>query len=213
MNKIESVLAKSPIIPVVVIHNPAHAVPLANCLTEAGISIIEITLRTDGALDAIHAVSENCPECCVGAGTVIDYQQIEAVKAAGAQFLVSPGTTMDLVETAAEQDLPLLPGAVTCSEIIAAMDLGCTALKFFPANLFGGVDALRAYASLFPNMQFCPTGGVNQQNLADYLSLPNVPCVGGSWIVPTELIEAENWNEIRQRAAHAVANLESGDNA
>ncbi|MEZ5740758.1 MAG: bifunctional 4-hydroxy-2-oxoglutarate aldolase/2-dehydro-3-deoxy-phosphogluconate aldolase [Burkholderiaceae bacterium] len=185
-----------PVIPVILLDRATDAVPLARALLAGGVRVLEITLRTAAALEAIGLVREQCPEAIVGAGTVRSPAELAAAHAAGAQFIVSPGLTAAVSRAAAEAGLPLLPGAVTASEIMQAMDLGHRLLKFFPASAVGGPAALRALASPFADVNFCPTGGIDPANAADYLGLPNVRCVGGSWLTPRKLIDAGAWDQI-----------------
>jgi len=201
---IQSILQTANIIPVITIEKVEHALPLAEALIKGGLNTLEITLRTDAAIDAITAIHKAFPDCQVGAGTVIHPDQIIQIIDAGACFAVSPGITLSLVETAEQHQLPFLPGVATPSEVIAASELGCETLKFFPAHLFGGIDTLKAYASLFPNIRFCPTGGINANNAKDYLALANVISIGGSWIAPKDLIEKNDWAAITKLASKAT---------
>jgi len=170
------------VIPVVVLEDAERAVPLARTLVDAGMRAIEITLRTPAALEAIERIAAEVPDATVGAGTVLSPAQGRDALAAGAQFLVSPGATPALLDALA--DAPLLAGAVTASEVMALLERGITAAKFFPAEASGGVPALRALGAPFPQMRFCPTGGIDAESADDYLALPNVACVGGSWMIP-----------------------------
>jgi 2-dehydro-3-deoxyphosphogluconate aldolase/(4S)-4-hydroxy-2-oxoglutarate aldolase len=179
---IDELFELTDVIPVVVLDDAEQAVPLARELVAAGTPAIEITLRTPAALDAIERIAAEVPDARVGAGTVISPTQGRAALAAGAQFLVSPGATPALLDGLA--DAPLLPGAATASEVMALLERGITKAKFFPAEASGGVGALRALAGPFPQMRFCPTGGITAASAPDYLALPNVACVGGSWMIP-----------------------------
>ena len=193
-----------PVIPVLRIEEAAHAGPLARALARGGLPAIEITLRTACALEAIRRVAAEVEEAVVGAGTILDADQFEQAAKAGSKFIVSPGATKDLLAAAADNEVPLLPGAVTPSEIMAARDAGLRFLKFFPAEQAGGVAFLRDLAAPIADIKFCPTGGVNVRNAADYLALPNVACVGGSWIAPGELIRAARWDTIEMLAREAA---------
>lgn len=200
-----AIMEAQPVIPVLKITNAADAVPLARALTKGGLPAIEITLRTPAALDAIRAAADAVPEAIVGAGTILDAGQFDAAERAGARFIVSPGLTAQLAQAASRSETPLLPGAATPSEIMAAAEAGYSLLKFFPAEQAGGAGWLKALASPFAGVRFCPTGGIGPQNAADYLSLGNVVCVGGSWIAPDALVAAGKWDEITALAAEAAA--------
>ena len=197
------IMAGQPVIPVIVIDDARRAVPLARALAAGGLPAVEITLRTDAALDAIRAVAAEVPEATVGAGTALDAAQYEACVAAGAQFVVSPGFTPDLAD-AAQGGAPLLPGCATPSEIMAALEEGYTHLKFFPAEQAGGVSYLKSLSSPFGGVKFCPTGGVSAANAPDYLALPNVVCVGGSWVAPKEAVDAGDWDRVTALAKEAA---------
>ncbi len=201
----EALIDIGPVIPVIQIRDPEQAPGLARALVAGGIRVLEITLRTPAALDAITAAAASCPEAIVGAGTVLNATDAEEAARAGAQFAVSPGLTRELSQACADLGLPLLPGAVTATEIMTALDLGHRALKFFPAATSGGAAALAALASPLPQAVFCPTGGISPDNARDYLALSNVRCVGGSWLTPAEAIEKEDWTRITQLAQAAVA--------
>lgn len=196
MNANRDFWAKQSVIPVVVIESEALAVPLAKCLVEQGMPRIEITLRTKAALNAISKIRSEVDGALVGAGTVLNHSNFQDALAAGAQFIVSPGTTSQLRKTFIEAPVPVLPGCATVSEAMELMDLGFEVAKFFPASESGGIPMLKAVASVLQGIAFCPTGGVNASNYLDYLALPNVVCVGGSWIAPKNLIESQNWSEI-----------------
>jgi 2-dehydro-3-deoxyphosphogluconate aldolase/(4S)-4-hydroxy-2-oxoglutarate aldolase len=201
---IDSLLGMAPVIPVIVIEDARHAVPLAEALVAGGLRVIEITLRTPAALDAIRAMAE-VPGAIIGAGTALGGAQLDAAAAAGARFVVSPGFTDSLARAAESARMPLLPGAVTPSEVMAARDAGYRRLKFFPADACGGVRTLRRYASVFADMLFCPTGGISAQTARDYLALPNVACVGGSWLTPVEVLRAGDWRAVSWLAREAAA--------
>lgn len=193
----------SRIIPVVVIHQADRAEALGEALVAGGIPVAEVTLRTAAALAAIRRLSAN-EDLLVGAGTVLTAHQVDQAAEAGAEFIVSPGFSAAVVRRAQQHGLPVFPGAVTPTEIMAALDLGLTTLKFFPANVYGGPAALKALGAPFPQVRFVPTGGVSTGNLADYLSLPSVAAVGGSWMVPTDAIDAGDTTTIRRLCAEAV---------
>jgi 2-dehydro-3-deoxyphosphogluconate aldolase/(4S)-4-hydroxy-2-oxoglutarate aldolase len=197
----DDLLALAPVIPVVVLEDADAAVPLARTLVEAGLPAIEITLRTPAALEAIANIAADVPGAVVGAGTVVTGAQAQDALAAGARFLVSPGSTPALLDALA--GVPFLAGAVTASEVMALLERGITAAKFFPAESSGGVPALRALAGPFPRMRFCPTGGINAAKAQDYLALPNVACVGGSWMLPPPAVKAGDWERVRELAAAA----------
>ena len=194
----------APVIPVIVIKDAAHAADLARALVAGGLPVLEVTLRSDAALDSIRAMSR-VEGGHVGAGTVLTPDDAKRAKDAGASFAVSPGLTDRLIQACADLDLPLLPGAVTASEVMRASDAGFDMLKFFPAEAVGGAPALKSLAGPLPRVSFCPTGGVSPQNADSYLSLPNVICVGGSWIVADADVAAGNWQAIEDRARTAAA--------
>ncbi|MDM7458667.1 MAG: bifunctional 4-hydroxy-2-oxoglutarate aldolase/2-dehydro-3-deoxy-phosphogluconate aldolase [Paracoccus sp. (in: a-proteobacteria)] len=206
--KTKALCRLAPVIPVIVIKDAAHAADLARTLVAGGLPVLEVTLRSDAALDAIRAMSR-VEGGHVGAGTVLTPDDARRAKDAGAGFVVSPGLTDRLVSVCAELELPLLPGAVTASEVMAANDIGYDMLKFFPAEAAGGAQALKSLAGPLPRTSFCPTGGVSLQNAAGYLGLSNVVCVGGSWIVTDADLAQGNWKAIEDRARHA-ASLERG---
>jgi 2-dehydro-3-deoxyphosphogluconate aldolase/(4S)-4-hydroxy-2-oxoglutarate aldolase len=196
---------QTPVIPVVTINRVEDAVPLAEALLEGGLGTIEVTLRTPHSLAAIEAIAKALPAAMVGAGTVLRSADITAARNAGARFLVSPGLTPDLAAAGIASGLPYLPGAVTASEILAARELNFTFLKFFPAREAGGPALLRSFAPVFQGIVFCPTGGISEENVGEYLSLPNVPVVGGTWVANREAIEARDWSGITARARRAAA--------
>ena len=192
----------APVVPVIVVDDVAHAAPLAEALVAGGLPDLEVTLRTPVALDAIRAMAD-VPGGIVGAGTVLTKADVDAAKAAGATFAVSPGATPDLIAAAEAAQLPLLPGAVTASEVMSLLAQGYDMLKFFPAGTSGGAPALKAFSSPLPQARFCPTGGVSTANASEYLSLPNVVCVGGSWPVQGDLMKAGDWAAIEALAKEA----------
>ncbi len=190
------VMTGQPVIPVIRIARLADAVPLARALARGGLKAIEITLRTPVALDAIRLVANEVEEAVTGAGTILNRKHFEGAVEAGSEFIVSPGLTPQLVAAAAESDVPLLPGAVTSSEIMTALEAGYSLLKFFPAEQAGGAAYLKSLSSPFAGVRFCPTGGISTANASTYLSLPNVGCVGGSWITPAPVLAAEDWDAV-----------------
>jgi 2-dehydro-3-deoxyphosphogluconate aldolase/(4S)-4-hydroxy-2-oxoglutarate aldolase len=179
------------VVPVIVIKDSGHAVPLAKALVEGGLNVLEITLRSPVALEAIRTISAEVPGALVGAGTVINAEQFVDAADAGAKFVVSPGLTEEVVRASRDHLVPLLPGVATASEIMQGISLGLKTFKFFPAENVGGAPAIKALGGPFPQVSFCPTGGVSAKNLQTYLALPNVICAGGSWMVPSDLNEAD----------------------
>ncbi|MDQ0662147.1 2-dehydro-3-deoxyphosphogluconate aldolase/(4S)-4-hydroxy-2-oxoglutarate aldolase [Arthrobacter ulcerisalmonis] len=196
-----SVLHVSPVIPVVTIDDPQHAVPLAKALVEGGIRIIELTLRTESALTSLKLIANEVPDILVGAGTVLTPGQADAAVAAGAQFLVSPGVTPSLLDHLLTLNIPVLPGVATVGEAMAVLERGLDTMKFFPAGPAGGPDYLAAIGAPIPQVQFCPTGGISLASAPAYLALPNVSCVGGSWLTPRSAIENQDWQQITKLAA------------
>jgi 2-dehydro-3-deoxyphosphogluconate aldolase/(4S)-4-hydroxy-2-oxoglutarate aldolase len=203
--KLLALLDGQPVIPVLKIDDIAAAVPLARALARGGLRAIEITLRTAVAMEAIRRVAGEVEQAVVGAGTILDRQQFKDAAAAGSQFIVSPGITRELMMIADESSVPFLPGAITPGEIMTARQAGLDFLKFFPAEQAGGASFLKALASPIADVKFCPTGGVSAANAKDYLSLPNVVCVGGSWVAPDNLVRAGDWNGIEALAREAAA--------
>ncbi len=206
-DKIIEVLQISPIVPVVVIEDIKDAVPLAQSLIEGGIPIIEVTLRSSCALEAIELIAKNVPKMRVGAGTILNPTQLEQAQNRGAEFLISPGLTIKLLEYAKKKDMPLIPGVSSSSEVIQALELGYSALKFFPAEYCGGVKLLNAFNGPFKGVKFCPTGGISADNMRSYLNLENVLCVGGSWLTPKNLIQNKEWDKITEICKRALANI------
>ncbi|OLQ24901.1 keto-deoxy-phosphogluconate aldolase [Helicobacter pylori] len=204
-DKIIEVLQISPIIPVVVIENIKDAVPLAQSLVEGGIQIIEVTLRSSCALEAIELIAKNVPKMRVGAGTILNPTQLEQAQNRGAEFLISPGLTIKLLEHAKKKDMPLIPGVSSSSEVMQALELGHNALKFFPAEYCGGVKLLNAFNGPFKGVKFCPTGGISADNMHSYLNLENVLCVGGSWLTPKNLIQNKEWDKITEICKRSLA--------
>jgi len=203
ITKIEAVMTAAPVIPVLVVEDPKKAVPMAEALVRGGLPAIEITLRTPHALEAIAAVNEHVEGAIVGAGTVLTPQQYDAVASAGARFVVSPGVTDTLLNAAEEHSVPLLPGAATASEVMKLLEHGYERLKFFPAEQAGGSPYLKSLSSPLAAAKFCPTGGVSLEKAPEYLKLPNVLCVGGSWIADAKAIASEDWRGIEERARAA----------
>lgn len=205
MNRIGEILGMGPVIPVIVIDRLAHAVPLARALVAGGVRVLEVTLRTPAALQAMRAIADEVDGAIVGAGTITRPADFEACRKAGAVFGVSPGLTAELVAGANASGLPLLPGVMTPSEVIAARAAGFRQLKLFPAQQAGGTGMLRALAGPFPDTTFCPTGGINAANAGEYLALPNVACVGGSWLAPADALSNGDWARITTLARETQA--------
>lgn len=199
------VMQDAPVIPVIVLNDVAHAVPMARALVAGGIRMLEVTLRTPQALACMEAIARAVPEAVLGAGTVRSAADAQAAARAGARFAVSPGYTHAVGQACRDLDLPLLPGVATGSEIMLCQEGGFTELKFFPAMQAGGAAMLRAWGGPFADIRFCPTGGVTPQNAADLLALPNVACVGGSWLVPADALAQGDWPRIAQLARDAKA--------
>ncbi|MGW4884847.1 bifunctional 4-hydroxy-2-oxoglutarate aldolase/2-dehydro-3-deoxy-phosphogluconate aldolase [Streptomyces murinus] len=205
-SQVDSVLDLAAVVPVVVIAEVSDAVPVARALVGGGLRGVEVTLRTPAALEAIRAIAEEVPEAVVGAGTVITPGQVAAAVAAGARFLVSPGWTEVLLAAMRGCGVPFLPGVSTASEVVALLEHGVREMKFFPAQAAGGTAYLRSLAGPLPQARFCPTGGIGPGNAAEYLALPNVGCVGGSWMVPADAVAAGDWARI-EALARAAAGL------
>lgn len=203
MMLIREILFASPVMPVIVLERIADAVPLAKALVSGGIRVLEITLRTAVALDCVRAIRAAVPDAIVGVGTITHLVDMNAAREAGAMFGVSPGATVELLADANTSTFPFLPGTMTPSDVMRALDAGFTAMKLFPAKQAGGIDMLKALGGPFPQVMFCPTGGIDADSAADYLSLANVACVGGSWLAPAELIANNRWDEISRRAEAA----------
>lgn len=204
--QVDAVFALAPVIPVLTIAHIDDALPLARALACNGLPVLEITLRTARALDAIALIARELPEACVGAGTVLARKDLEAVLLAGARFAISPGATEQLYRDAADCAIPLIPGIATASELMRGLEHGWQRFKFFPAESSGGVNALRALAGPFPQVRFCPTGGIDATRAPGYLALSNVGCVGGSWMVPPDALKARDWKRIGE-LARAAADL------
>ena len=203
-NELDAILRLAPVVAVVAIEDADDAVPMARALAAGGVRAIEITLRTKAGLDAIRAVAQNVPEAVPGAGTILSGQDLAAAERAGAKFAVSPGTTPELLAAIEKSAVPYLPGSASASEAMWLFAHGYRRQKFFPAEPAGGVDYLRALAGPLPNIGFCPTGGIRAENAAEYLKLPNVICVGGSWLTPANLVKAKSWDAIADLARAAA---------
>ncbi len=199
------VMQDAPVIPVIVLNDVNHAVPMARALVAGGIRMLEVTLRTPVALACIERIAKEVPEAVAGAGTVRTPEEAQAAARAGARFAVSPGFTNGVGQACADNGLPLLPGVATGSEIMMAAEAGYKELKFFPAMQAGGPAMLKAWSGPFFDVKFCPTGGVSLSNAKEFLSLPNVICVGGSWLVPNDALAAGDWARITALAAEASA--------
>jgi 2-dehydro-3-deoxyphosphogluconate aldolase/(4S)-4-hydroxy-2-oxoglutarate aldolase len=203
----DSLIDRVPVIPVVVMHDVAHAVPVAEALVEGGVPVIELTLRTPAALRCIEQIATHVPDILVGAGTVTAPGQAKDAVSSGAQFLVSPGTTDALASAMQDTGLPHLPGAATVSEVLRLLELGYSEIKLFPAEASGGVNFLKAIGAPMPDARFCPTGGITEYNTGSYLSLPNVGCVGGSWLTPAETLRDGDWARITRLATDSTYQL------
>lgn len=201
----EEILTASPVVPVIVINDVKDAVPLAKALIAGGVRTLEVTLRTACALEAIKTIMEEVPDAIVGAGTVTTVEQFRKVSELGVEFIITPGLTASLLKEAVAGDIPVIPGIATLGELMTGAEAGLTCFKFFPAEINGGVAALKAFAGPMPDVKFCPTGGISLKNYRDYLALKNVLCVGGSWFVPTEAIEQGDFATITRMAKEAVA--------
>jgi 2-dehydro-3-deoxyphosphogluconate aldolase / (4S)-4-hydroxy-2-oxoglutarate aldolase len=202
--KFLALLSGQPVIPVLKIDDVTKAVPLARALAKGGLPVIEITMRTEAALESIRRAASEVPEAVVGAGTILNAKQFDQAAEAGSKFIVSPGGTREVFAAARSSPVPLLPGAITPSEMMAALEEGLDFLKFFPAEQAGGAAFLKSLASPFAGLRFCPTGGVSLKNAADYLSLPNVICVGGSWVAPDDAVKSGDWSLIEKLAREAA---------
>jgi 2-dehydro-3-deoxyphosphogluconate aldolase/(4S)-4-hydroxy-2-oxoglutarate aldolase len=203
--KVLDVMQVGPVIPVIVIDDLAQAVPLARALVAGGVRVLEVTLRTAAGIEAIRAIARDVADAIVGVGTITTPEDFEAARSAGARFGVSPGLTPALIQGARESGLPLLPGVMTPSDVIAARAAGFRQLKLFPAQQAGGLGMLKALHGPFPDVMFCPTGGVSEETAPQFLALPNVACVGGSWLTPAAAVQAGDWASITQLAARAAA--------
>lgn len=202
-----TVLNASPVMPVMVIQDLENAVPLAKALVAGGIRVLEITLRTPVALDAIRAIAKEVPDAIVGAGTILNEQQLQAAADAGAVFAISPGLTANLLAAAQKSSIALIPGISSLSELMLGMEYGLDHFKFFPAENAGGVPMLKAIAGPIPQVTFCPTGGISLKNYNEYLALPNVACCGGSWLAPADVVKNKDWDKVTQLAKEAIAGV------
>lgn len=209
IQRIDALAERARILPVITIDREQDILPMADALAAGGITVLEVTLRTPLGLTAIRTLAEQRPELCVGAGTVLDPQTFRQAEEAGAQFIVTPGCTEELLQYAVSRPVPLLPGVATASEIMAAYRHGLRRFKLFPAKVCGGVEALKAFAGPFPEVRFCPTGGVGPDNLNDYYRLDNVMCVGGTWMLPKAAVASGDWAEVERLSREALALLES----
>ncbi|TDK39471.1 2-dehydro-3-deoxy-phosphogluconate aldolase [Rhizobium deserti] len=203
--KLLAILKLQPVVPVLIVDDAKSAVGLARALVAGGLRAIEITMRTPAALDAVRAVADEVEGANVGAGTVLNARDFDAAVKAGSTFIVSPGSTPGVIDAAKASDIPTLPGAATASEVMTLREAGFGVMKFFPAEQAGGAAYLKALSSPLAGTLFCPTGGVSLKNAMDYLSLPNVVCVGGSWVAPKEMVSAGDWDGITKLAAEAAA--------
>jgi 2-dehydro-3-deoxyphosphogluconate aldolase / (4S)-4-hydroxy-2-oxoglutarate aldolase len=203
----KDVLNAGPVMPVMVIQNLEDAVPLAKALVAGGIKVLEITLRTPIALDAIRLISQEVKDAIVGAGTITTPEQLKAAEDAGAVFAISPGLTSTLLAAAKTGNIALIPGISTLSELMMGMEYGLDHFKFFPAEAAGGIPMLKSISGPIPSATFCPTGGISPENYNAYLNLSNVACVGGSWLVPADAVKAKNWTKVTELAKQAIANV------
>jgi len=198
---ISEIMKKAPVIPVLQVEDVEHAVPMARALVAGGLPVLEVTLRTPVALDVIEAMAKSVPEAIVGVGTVCRPGEFDRAQDVGAQFVVSPGVSRALLDSAVRTGLPFLPGAVTPTEILMAMEAGWQYMKFFPAEACGGLKTLKSFHGPFPDIRFCPTGGLRPENYLEYLELPNVLCVGGTWLTPADAVRTGDWQRITDIAA------------
>ena len=203
----EEIFNQGPVVPVLVVKNVAYAVPLAKALIAGGIRVLEVTLRTESALEVIAKIAKEVPDAIIGAGTVTNREQLQQVTDAGAKFAISPGLTADLLAAGREGSIPLIPGISNISDLMKANDAGYDHLKFFPAEAAGGVKTLKSIGGPFPNVVFCPTGGIGPSNYKEYLALPNVRCCGGSWLAPEDAMANGDWDKITELATQAVAGV------
>lgn len=201
----QKMLAGIPVIPVITLDQVEDAVPLANALVAGGLKVLEVTLRTEAAVEGIRQIIKHVPEAIVGTGTVCSEEQIRLSEDLGCQFMISPGATDKLLSIGSQSSVPFLPGISTVSELMRGMEYGLENFKFFPAEAAGGAPVMKAMAGPFPNIKFCPTGGIGLGNALDYLTLPNVMCVGGSWIAKPNDIREKRWKDIERLAREAAA--------
>lgn len=200
----KDLFAMGPIVPVLVIDKVEDALPIAEALLTANINVLEVTLRTSAALDVISCIAKELPEAIIGSGTVTNRSQLQQSYDAGAKFAISPGLTKDLLQAGNEGEIALIPGISSISELMDGADYGYDHMKFFPAEASGGVKAIKSIGGPFPDIKFCPTGGINLNNVRDYLALSNVMCCGGSWLVTNETIQNRNWQDITKLANEAL---------
>ncbi|RHW77049.1 bifunctional 4-hydroxy-2-oxoglutarate aldolase/2-dehydro-3-deoxy-phosphogluconate aldolase [Colwellia sp. RSH04] len=200
----KDLFAMGPIVPVLVIDKVEDALPIAEALLKANINVLEVTLRTSAALDVISCIAKELPEAIIGSGTVTNRSQLQQSYDAGAKFAISPGLTKDLLQAGNEGEIALIPGISSISELMDGADYGYDHMKFFPAEASGGVKAIKSIGGPFPDIKFCPTGGINLNNVRDYLALSNVMCCGGSWLVTNETIQNRNWQDITKLANEAL---------
>jgi 2-dehydro-3-deoxyphosphogluconate aldolase/(4S)-4-hydroxy-2-oxoglutarate aldolase len=203
----KDIFTMGPIVPVLVIKRVEDALPIAEALLAANIKVLEVTLRTPVALDVISTIAKELPEAIIGAGTVTNREQLQRSYDAGAKFAISPGLTKDLLQAGNESNIALIPGISSISELMDGADYGYDHLKFFPAEASGGVKAIQSIGGPFPDIRFCPTGGINFNNIRDYLALANVACCGGSWLVNDQIVDAKDWAAITQLANQALAHV------
>ena len=201
----DTLFAQGPVVPVIVVKDLADAVPMAKALLAGGIKVLEVTLRTPVALDAIRLLAQEVPDAIVGAGTVTTPEQLQQCIDAGAKYAISPGLTRELLQAGKDAPIPLIPGIASISELMEGTGLGYSHFKFFPAEAAGGVKTLKSIHGPFADIRFCPTGGINEKNFLEYLALPNVKCVGGSWIVPDDAVSNKDWARITELCNAAVA--------
>jgi len=205
----KELFAMGPIVPVLVIKDVEDALPIAEALLAADVKVLEVTLRTPAALDVISRIAKELPEAIIGSGTVTNREMLQRSYDAGAKFAISPGLTKDLLQAGNEGNIALIPGISSISELMDGVDYGYDHLKFFPAEASGGVKAIKSIGGPFADIRFCPTGGINLNNVNDYLALNNVACCGGSWLVSDEIIATKNWSKITELANQALAHVKS----
>lgn len=212
-NRVHALMAASPLIPVITINHPDEVYPLCKALVNGGIQVLEITLRTEYGLPAIKQLRDALPEVWVGAGTVTSTSQYRQVEAAGAQFVISPGVTESILEFGLTSSVPLVPGVATVSELMLGYALGYREFKFFPAEVAGGIPALKAFSGPFPDVRFCPTGGITRASARDYLALDNVMAVGGTWLTPADAVASGDWHQVSEIARGSLQDLALQDAA
>ena len=205
----KELFAMGPIVPVLVIKDVEDALPIAEALLAADVKVLEVTLRTPAALDVIERIAKELPEAVIGSGTVTNRDMLQRSYDAGAKFAISPGLTKDLLQAGNEGNIALIPGISSISELMDGIDYGYDHLKFFPAEASGGVNAIKSIGGPFADIRFCPTGGINLNNIKNYLALNNVACCGGSWLVSDEIVATKNWSQITELANQALAHVNS----